>query len=145
MRIVAGQFRFMHQRRAMVRPVREARGSWGRRPALLRGSKTDPQRPLPTDPLTTDSVRRRPTKLSHLIEDVTCEDGLDQHSPDLEESQRIDDEWLVTYNEQRPHRALGYLPPNAVSNELAGESGPSFRMESYLVEGPRDYAEGEWA
>ena len=34
--------------------------------ALLRGSKTDPQRPLPTDPLTTDSVRRRPTKLSHL-------------------------------------------------------------------------------
>ena len=45
-------------------------------PALLRGSKTDPQRPLPTDPLTTDSVRRRPTKLSHLIEDVTCEDGL---------------------------------------------------------------------
>ena len=29
--------------------------------ALLRGSKTDPQRPLPTDPLTTDSVRRRPT------------------------------------------------------------------------------------
>ena len=44
--------------------------------ALLRGSKTDPQRPLPTDPLTTDSVRRRPTKLSHLIEDVTCEDGL---------------------------------------------------------------------
>ena len=38
--------------------------------ALLRGSKTDPQRPLPTDPLTTDSVRRRPTKLSHLIEDV---------------------------------------------------------------------------
>ena len=46
------------------------------RGALLRGSKTDPQRPLPTDPLTTDSVRRRPTTLSHLIEDVTCEDGL---------------------------------------------------------------------
>ena len=44
--------------------------------ALLRGSKTDPQRPLPTDPLTTDRVRRRPTTLSHLIEDVTCEDGL---------------------------------------------------------------------
>ena len=43
---------------------------------MLRGSKTDPQRPLPTDPLTTDSVRRRPTTLSHLIEDVTCEDGL---------------------------------------------------------------------
>ena len=38
--------------------------------------KTDPQRPLPTDPLTIDSIRRRPTKLSHLIEDVTCEDGL---------------------------------------------------------------------
>ena len=47
-----------------------------RRLALLRGSKTDPQRPLPTDPLTTDSVRRRPTTLRHLIEDVTCEDGL---------------------------------------------------------------------
>ena len=52
-----------------VRPTRAT-------PALLRGSKTDPQRPLPTDPLTTDSVRRRPTTLSHLIEDVTCEDGL---------------------------------------------------------------------
>ena len=44
--------------------------------ALLRGSKTDPQRPRPRDPSTTDSVRRRPTKLSHLIEDVTCEEGL---------------------------------------------------------------------
>ena len=43
---------------------------------MLRGSKTDPQRPRPRDPLTTDSVRRRPTKLSHLIEDVTCEEGL---------------------------------------------------------------------
>ncbi len=44
--------------------------------ALLRGSKIDPQRVLPTDPSTTDRVRRRPTKLSHLIENVTCEDGL---------------------------------------------------------------------
>ena len=42
----------------------------------MRGSKIDPQRVLPTDPSTTDRVRRRPTKLSHLIEDVTCEDGL---------------------------------------------------------------------
>jgi putative transposase len=37
---------------------------------------------------------------------------LDQHAfTDLEESQRIADEWLVTYNQQRPHQALGYLPP----------------------------------
>jgi putative transposase len=36
---------------------------------------------------------------------------LDQHAfTDLEESQRIADEWLVTYNQQRPHQALGYLP-----------------------------------
>ena len=37
---------------------------------------------------------------------------LDQQAfTDLEEAPRIADEWLVTYNEQRPHRALGYLPP----------------------------------
>ena len=29
----------------------------------------------------------------------------------LEEAQRIADEWLATYNEQRPHQVLGYLPP----------------------------------
>jgi len=44
--------------------------------ALLRGSKIDRERPRPTDPSTTDRVRRRPTMPSHLIEDVTCEDGL---------------------------------------------------------------------
>ena len=56
--------------------VRGDIGETGPHRALLRGSKTDPQRPLPTDPSPTDSVRRRPTKLSHLIEDVTSEDGL---------------------------------------------------------------------
>ena len=37
---------------------------------------------------------------------------LDQQAfTDLEESQRIPDEWLVTSNQQRPDQALGYLPP----------------------------------
>ena len=44
--------------------------------ALLRGSKMDRERPRSRDRSTTDSVRRRLTKLSHPIEDVTCEDGL---------------------------------------------------------------------
>ena len=63
--------------------------------ALLRGSKTDPQRPLPTDPLTTDSVRRRPTKLSHLIEDVTCEDGLRLLPRPTARSKALPDDHLV--------------------------------------------------
>ena len=63
--------------------------------ALLRGSKTDPQRPLPTDPLTTDSVRRRPTTLSHLIEDVTCEDGLRLLSRPTARSKALPDDQLV--------------------------------------------------
>ena len=65
------------------------------RRALLRGSKTDPQRPLPTDPLTTDSVRRRPTKLSHLIEDVTCEDGLRLLPRPTARSKALPDDQLV--------------------------------------------------
>ena len=65
------------------------------REALLRGSKTDPQRPLPTDPLTTDSVRRRPTKLSHLIEDVTCEDGLRLLPRPTARSKALPDDQLV--------------------------------------------------
>ena len=67
----------------------------GRRVALLRGSKTDPQRPLPTDPLTTDSVRRRPTTLSHLIEDVTCEDGLRLLPRPTARSKALPDDQLV--------------------------------------------------
>ena len=67
----------------------------GRMAALLRGSKTDPQRPLPTDPLTTDSVRRRPTKLSHLIEDVTCEDGLRLLPRPTARSKALPDDQLV--------------------------------------------------
>ena len=63
--------------------------------ALLRGSKTDPQRPLPTDPLTIDSVRRRPTKLSHLIEDVTCEDGLRLLPRPTARSKALPDDQLV--------------------------------------------------
>ena len=63
--------------------------------ALLRGSKTDPQRPLPTDPLTTDSVRRRPTQLSHLIEDVTCEDGLRLLPRPTARSKALPDDQLV--------------------------------------------------
>ena len=63
--------------------------------ALLRGSKTDPQRPLPTDPLTTDSVRRRPTTLSHLIEDVTCEDGLRLLPRPTARSKALPDDQLV--------------------------------------------------
>ena len=66
-----------------------------RRPALLRGSKTDPQRPLPTDPLTIDSIRRRPTKLSHLIEDVTCEDGLRLLPRPTARSKALPDDQLV--------------------------------------------------
>ena len=70
--------------------------AWGRRrAALLRGSKTDPQRPLPTDPLTTDSVRRRPTTLSHLIEDVTCEDGLRLLPRPTARSKALPDDQLV--------------------------------------------------
>ena len=65
------------------------------REALLRGSKTDPQRPRPTDPLTTDSVRRRPTKLSHLIEDVTCEDGLRLLPRPTARSKALPDDHLV--------------------------------------------------
>ena len=63
--------------------------------ALLRGSKTDPQRPLPTDPLTIDSVRHRPTKLSHLIEDVTCEDGLRLLPRPTARSKALPDDQLV--------------------------------------------------
>ena len=63
--------------------------------ALLRGSNTDPQRPRPTDPLTTDSVRRRPTKLSHLIEDVTCEDGLRLLPRPTARSKALPDDHLV--------------------------------------------------
>ena len=66
-----------------------------RHEALLRGSKTDPQRPLPTDPLTTDRVRRRPTKLSHLIEDVTCEDGLRLLPRPTARSKALPDDQLV--------------------------------------------------
>ena len=83
-----------------VRPHRALRfGRETRTPAmqaaLLRGSKTDPQRPLPTDPLTTDSVRRRPTKLSHLIEDVTCEDGLRLLPRPTARSKALPDDQLV--------------------------------------------------
>ena len=67
--------------------------TWQR--ALLRGSKTDPQRPLPTDPLTTDRVRRRPTTLSHLIEDVTCEDGLRLLPRPTARSKALPDDRLV--------------------------------------------------
>ena len=63
--------------------------------ALLRGSKTDPQRPLPTDPLTIDSIRRRPTTLSHLIEDVTCEDGLRLLPRPTARSKALPDDQLV--------------------------------------------------
>ena len=70
------QWRQQRERGALAGMRARKRGPPAHPVALLRGSKTDPQRPLPTDPLTTDSVRRRPTTLSHLIEDVTCEDGL---------------------------------------------------------------------
>ena len=76
------------RRRPRCAPARRAR-------ALLRGSKTDPQRPLPTDPLTTDRVRRRPTKLSHLIEDVTCEDGLRLLPRPIARSKALPDDQLV--------------------------------------------------
>lgn len=46
---------------------------------------------------------------------------LDQHAfTDREKAQRIADEWLATYNEQRPYQALGYLPPTGVPDEVAG-------------------------
>ena len=51
--------------------------------------------PLPTDPLTTDRVRRRPTKLSHLIEDVTCEDGLRLLPRPTARSKALPDDQLV--------------------------------------------------
>ena len=81
----------------VIPPARTATvsGHGPRSPALLRGSKTDPQRPLPTDPLTTDSVRRRPTKLSHLIEDVTCEDGLRLLPRPTARSKALPDDQLV--------------------------------------------------
>ncbi len=41
--------------------------------ALLRGSKTDPQRPLPTDPLTTDSVRRPTPPEPYRLGDLTID------------------------------------------------------------------------
>ena len=79
--------------RAMVECVRPDPGKLIA--ALLRGSKTDPQRPLPTDPLTIDSIRRRPTKLSHLIEDVTCEDGLRLLPRPTARSKALPDDQLV--------------------------------------------------
>ena len=79
----------------MLTASRERGVIGGREMALLRGSKTDPQRPLPTDPLTTDSVRRRPTKLSHLIEDVTCEDGLRLLPRPTARSKALPDDQLV--------------------------------------------------
>ena len=78
-----------------TRTVDFSRVTWAWNAALLRGSKTDPQRPLPTDPLTTDSVRRRPTKLSHLIEDVTCEDGLRLLPRPTARSKALSDDQLV--------------------------------------------------
>ena len=77
---------FSYRKRDRTRPIIGA---------LLRGSKTDPQRPLPTDPLTTDSVRRRPTTLSHLIEDVTCEDGLRLLPRPTARSKALPDDQLV--------------------------------------------------
>lgn len=48
---------------------------------------------------------------------------LDQHAfTDLEEGQRTADEWLMTYNEDRPHQSIGIPAPNAVSTALAGLS-----------------------
>ena len=91
-----------------------------RKRALLRGSKTDPQRPLPTDPLTTDSVRRRPTKLSHLIEDVTCEDGLrllprpTARSKALPDDQRVPEESVLHTGLLMVARVLLPLSPSSL-------------------------------
>ena len=88
--------------------------------ALLRGSKTDPQRPLPTDPLTTDRVRRRPTKLSHLIEDVTCEDGLrllprpTARSKALPDDQRVPEEGVLHTGLLMVARVLLPLSPSSL-------------------------------
>lgn len=40
----------------------------------------------------------------------------------LEEAREITSRWLVEYNEQRPHDALGGLPPAVYANETAGNS-----------------------
>ena len=87
--------RKVHARLRILDGIRVTRTRVLRVMALLRGSKTDPQRPLPTDPLTTDSVRRRPTKLSHLIEDVTCEDGLRLLPRPTARSKALPDDQLV--------------------------------------------------
>ena len=86
--------------------------------ALLRGSKTDPQRPRPRDPSTTDSVRRRPPKLSHLIEDVTCEDGLSllprvtARSKALRDDRRVPEEGVLHAGLLTVARVLRPLSPS---------------------------------
>jgi putative transposase len=40
----------------------------------------------------------------------------------LDEVQEITSRWLVEYNEQRPHDALGGLPPAVYANQRAGNS-----------------------
>ena len=130
--------------------VSTARLSRVLRAALLRGSKTDPQRPLPTDPLTTDRVRRRPTKLSHLIEDVTCEDGLrllprpTARSKALPDDQLVPEEGVLHTGLLMVARVLLPLSPSSllhlwVSNSLSGRRWqlnqvPAVRCPPYVVE-----------
>ena len=38
---------------------------------------------------------------------------------DVEEAQDVVERWRVEYNSQRPHSALGYLPPSRFTNLIA--------------------------
>jgi putative transposase len=47
---------------------------------------------------------------------------------DLDEVREITSRWLVSYNEQRPHDALGGLPPLVYANKTAG--GSTFELST---------------
>ncbi len=51
----------------------------------------------------------------------------------LDEARQILDEWRVCYNEIRPHRSLGIMPPSEYARVAAEDRGAATRIPSRMI------------
>lgn len=63
-----------------------------------------------------------------------CTEVLDAYLfKSIEQVQHITEEWLLDYNERRPHDALGGLPPRHFLSGITTAADSSYALSTYLT------------